>query len=138
MGYSSQPPGLSFARVVAAFLAVGGGCWGLMCLLVICTASDATPLLLFGPGYVVTIGYIFRTIVDPSRGVRLWIWGSSAVVQGAWWGGVTAFLLMGYSQGRPFEGLNILYIWWTFATFASIWGVFFDRPARMRHLAPSS
>jgi hypothetical protein len=45
-------------RGLAALLAVGGSYWGLLCLWIIRLGPDPIHLLLFGPGYLVTIGYL--------------------------------------------------------------------------------
>ncbi len=73
-------------RGLAALLAVGGSFWGYLCLssMLAVLGGDAIPLLVFGPGYLVTIGYLDLCLRVPSPGWQRAIWGASALVQGAW------------------------------------------------------
>jgi len=50
---------MSTQRLLAVILSIGGICWGIFCLpFLFWNPSDS--ILIFGPGYVVTIGYLVR------------------------------------------------------------------------------
>jgi hypothetical protein len=115
-------------RGLAALLAIGGSCWGLFCLLFMLTAGDAVHLLVFGPGYLVTIGYFVLCLRVPSPGWQRAIWGTSALVQGAWMvfffgavfsrHGLLGILWFGGVFPTPIFGA-----WWTFSFAASIYAL---------------
>jgi hypothetical protein len=108
-------------RVLAGVLAFGGVLWGLFCLLLILPYDSITALLYFGPGYVVTAGYIVRLCSTPPLGWRRAIWGLSALVQGAWLLWYLTELLRGASGPRkPFEWIALA--WWSFAFSTSVLG----------------
>ena len=119
-------------RGLAALLAIGGSYWGLECFGSIrprlwhgrLLGPDPIPLLVFGPGYLVTIGYLVLCLRVPSPGWQRAIWGASALVQGAWllvfigaefriWGGFADLIF-----GNPIFGA-----WWTFSFAASIYAL---------------
>jgi hypothetical protein len=56
----------SVPRALAVFLAVGGCYWGLL-LSPWVLRSDLSPLAvaIFGPGYLLTIGYVIRCVSTP-------------------------------------------------------------------------
>ncbi len=61
---------------IPMLLATGGICWGGLLLPMILQAEHRLlPILLFGPGYVVTLGYLIRAFSTPSLGGRYVIWG---------------------------------------------------------------
>ncbi len=104
-------PALSWPRIIAIVLALGGTFWGVFLLLGFGPAA-LFPFP-FGVGYVVTAGYIVRAVSVPSLGVRRAIWIASFVVQGAWL----------QSVGLPDllrTGPNVFSVWWGFATVASV------------------
>lgn len=116
------------ARMLALALAIGGCGWGLL-LSPWLFRSDVSPLAVavFGPGYVVTLGYIVRAITTPRPTVRVFIWSSSLLVQGGWlsyvtWGIVSA----GELAAKDFA--NGMTAWWAFATVVSAAGLFLDLP----------
>src|ERR1700677_1270816 len=68
-------------RILAGLLAAGGIFWGLLCLENIDYSLHS---LIFIPGYIITVGYIVRCFYTPRLFWLRVIWGSSAIVQGAW------------------------------------------------------
>ena len=111
-------------RILAGVLALGGSCWGIL-LSPWLFQRDASPLawVVFGPGYVVTVGYIIRTFSTPPLGVRRLIWIASLLVQGAWllwiiWG-ISERLAAGNTVNEPILVVG----WWLFATGASVAGL---------------
>jgi hypothetical protein len=123
------------ARSLAIVLALGGCFWGLL-LAPWLFRADVSPLavVVFGPGYLVTLGYIVRSASTPPTGVRLLIWVSSLLVQGAWllfltWG-VIEKIAAGGSATHDIG--NIMTAWWIFATAASAVGLVADWPKQAR------
>ena len=119
------------ARSLAILLALGGCLWGLL-LSPWLFQRDVSPLAIavFGPGYLVTLGYIVRSISTPPPGARLLIWVSSLLVQGGWllfliWG-VIEKLVAGGSVARDIA--NPATAWLVFATVASLVGLLADLP----------
>jgi hypothetical protein len=111
-------------RILASALAVGGVVWGLFCLPFFIIGDISRSLMLFGPGYLITIGYICRTFWTPISEWRRMIWGTSAIVQGAW---LTWVLIEATKRGL--RGIAFEYIslgWWAFAFLASLYGVVRD------------
>jgi hypothetical protein len=119
------------ARSLATLLAIGGCFWGLL-LSPWLLRPDVSPLAVavFGPGYLVTVGYIVRSVSKPPTAGRLLIWLSSLLVQGAW----LLFLIWGMIEkvaaGRSaaHDVANATTAWWAFATLASVVGLLADLP----------
>jgi hypothetical protein len=114
--------------MLAGLLALGGLFWGLL-LSPWLFRSGASPLawLVFGPGYLVTLGYAVRAVSTPPLAARRLIWVCSLLVQGAWlsylgWR-VTEQLALGRSVKEP----GIMAAWWVFATVASCVGLFTEQ-----------
>jgi hypothetical protein len=106
-------------RVLAIVFSVVGVGWGLFCLPLV--FSSFYGLILFGPGYIVTAGYVARACLELSWGVRVGIWWLSALVQGAW----LIWALCGISQGAWFRGFAfewVTLVWWACAFVASMFG----------------
>lgn len=101
-------------KKLAIALAVGGVLWGAVLLLIFGPAA-LFPVP-FGIGYLVTAGYIFRACHD-ANGIRSWIWGLSAGVQGIWLAMLTLFTLAGSVE----PGIIILMPWWIASFAGSIW-----------------
>ena len=112
-------------RLLAAVLAVGGVLWGLFCLPIFVNNEHVErPIMVFGPGYVVTIGYICRILWTMDRDLRRLVWGASALVQGAW---LCWFLIGILNQG--FRGFAFQYLalsWWTFSFLVSAYALIVD------------
>jgi hypothetical protein len=120
----SQQANANTFRLVASFLAVAGSVWGLFCLLFFIAGDPLHSLVLFGPGYVITVGYICRAILTPSRQWRRVIWGSSALLQGAW---LTWFVIETARVGiRGFAFEYLSFGWWAFASVVSVCGFIID------------
>jgi hypothetical protein len=120
-------------RRLAIFLAIGGVLWRLFCLPFLILGVPWRALPTFGPGYLVTVGYLVRACCNPPIRLRVAIWLLSALVQGAW-----LLLALGLVvQGEYFDdyykaftfGVVIL-AWWTFAFAASVYGVLHDRDSK--------
>lgn len=112
-----------FCRYLAGVLAVGGCGWGLFCLVLIVACPGA--ILFFAPGYLVTLGYIWRAIDPPDTEARQMIWGWSCIVQGAW------LVLLGFSvisNGRNFTDPFCFLAtgWWVNAFALSVSGLCVD------------
>lgn len=108
------------ATGLASLLALRGIFWGGFLALVI-GRSGWTPIavLILGPGYAVTLGYLIRVFGNPTPGWRQTIWGSSILVQGAW-------LVLHFIDATNHEARNLFNlpgVWWMFATVASIVGL---------------
>lgn len=122
-------------RRLARVLALGGFLWSLFCLPLMLVGVPVRTVLIFGPGYFVTVGYFARAIMPnpPSAAAYLWarsIWWTSAVVQGTWlgwWLSAVIENLRGPTVITPF-GI-VVTVWWTFATLASIYGALTERNA---------
>jgi hypothetical protein len=120
-------------RAVAAVLATAGIGWGSFCVIFLLRGDLLRSLLLFGPGYVVTIGYLWRAIVNPDPAWRRVIWGASALVQGGW---IIWSLIGSIQHGRilTFPFANLSNAWWACSFVASLIGVLADvdecRPPR--------
>jgi hypothetical protein len=97
-------------KTIAGILAVGGFLWGLLCLPFIISGKTLHSLLIFGPGYIVTIGYFIRWFSIPRLSIRRAIWLSSLLVQGAW---LAIYLLLFALEPTAF-GL-FFGLWWIFA-----------------------
>ncbi len=115
-------------RIVAGFLAIGGIYWGVLLLPWMPQPENLLlKLFVFGPGYVVTLGYWIRVLASPPLlGIQL-IWGASVLVQGGWLvchvvatlgreGGVTRL-------AQP----KLVVAWWLFATVGSVVALMLER-----------
>jgi len=102
-------------KKLATLLAIGGVLWGVVLLLMFGPAA-LFPVP-FGIGYLVTAGYIFRACHD-ANGIRSWIWGLSAAVQGTWLAIFTLFTLAGSAEPGS---IIILMPWWIASFAGSIW-----------------
>ena len=117
--------GINHLRILAGVLATGGILWGLFCLPLLWDFDSLLKPLIFGPGYLATVGYFIRCLSTPSLIWRRVIWVASILVQGAWlttllWEQVTRQGFFGHASGA---GLLILGGWWTFAFFVSVYGL---------------
>jgi hypothetical protein len=108
-------------RLMAGLLAAGGIFWGLFCFLFIIAGDKARAFLVFGPGYLVTAGYVIRFRSILSLPFRRGIWAFSLLVQGAWLGWYLWGALHGGARSSAFEFLCV--IWWSFAVVASLFGL---------------
>ena len=115
-------------RFLVVLLALGGCFWGLM-LAPWLFHADVTPLgiIIFGPGYLITMAYIVRSVCTPPLNVRRLIWVGSFVIQGAWlilgtWGMAEMVL-----NGQTLNETILLVLWWVFATYASVAGLLTER-----------
>ena len=107
-------------RLLAGLLAIGGSFWGLI-LSPWLFRPEASPLAwaVFGPGYLITIGYIIRTISMPPLGVRYLIWVSSLLVQGAWLLWLIWAVIVQLADDHSVNEPSMMAAWWFFATVAS-------------------
>ena len=117
-------------RIFAGVLAAGGVFWGLFCLPLMIVGVPIRTIPTFGPGYLVTAGYIMRALMaSPPSGLAVVLaramWWLSALVQGAW----LSWLILGLIE-NPYDstiwtpfGVLIL-LWWTFAFAVSVYGIF--------------
>jgi len=109
-------------QLLATILALGGIAWGLLGLYFIVYGESVSAVMLFAPGYLVTIGYIWRACWLPSVQWRKVIWGFSVIVQGAW----LVFDLTTFHL----DFRSVLYflpvVWWLFACSGSLWGLVAD------------
>jgi len=108
-------------RLLAGLLAIGGTYWGVLLGGLIPHAEHPLrPLLVFGPGYLVTLAYYVRVFTPPPLLGRQWIWWLSILVQGGW----LAWHLTGtLNQGGPLVRLTeppLVVGWWILATAASV------------------
>lgn len=128
------PRGLWIPRLLAALLALGGCFWGLI-LSPWFFRRDVSPLAIatFGPGYLVTLGYIVRSVSTPPLGARYLIWASSFLVQGAWLLWLSWGTMEGIAAGRSVlrDVANPMAAWWVFATAASVVGLLCERPKQI-------
>ncbi len=84
-------------------------------------------VLVFGPGYLVTVGYIARSVCTPPFVFRRLIWIASFLVQGAWLAYIGSEIVEELCSGRTFNEPLIPLLWWAFATIASVVGLLTDR-----------
>jgi hypothetical protein len=100
-------------RLIAILLAIGGCYWGVL-LAGLITQENAIRSLVYGPGYVVTAGYLVRAFCNVSVGWRRAIWIVSAIVQGTW--------LMFVGLGDILNGkLQLPNLWWLVTTVVSVY-----------------
>jgi hypothetical protein len=112
-------------QLFAFFLAIGAAVWGLFCSYFLIFGDRDYSLLLFGPGYLVLVGYIWRCIVTPPIPYRVIIWGVSALLQGAWlvWG-----LMALWHDGARFTAFQSLALCWWLGSFSiSVYGLIADK-----------
>lgn len=118
---------LNIPRVIASLLALGACFWGILLSPMIAQASEKPLVLLtIGPGYVVTLGYLILVFIPPPLPARLFIWGLSVLVQGAWliWFGVA--FMQKVAQGGSWNEPPLVVGWWLFATIGSIVGLLLE------------
>ena len=121
------PPWLP--RLLAVLLALGGCFWGLL-LSPWIFRPGVSPAAIsgFGPGYLVTLGYIVRSVSTPPLIARRLIWAGSIMVQGSWlvwivWA-IFEQVLAGHTLNEP-----VLFVaWWLFATATSVVGLLAEGP----------
>lgn len=111
---------------IAFILLIGGCFWGLI-LLPYFLLGGPRFWLIFGPGYLVTMGYALRAYDRTlSQSARKYFWIASVLVQGGW----LAFAIVAMTLGRYFTpGLGIKGIvfssitlaWWSLSFIASIY-----------------
>src|SRR5947208_755694 len=70
-------------RVIAGLMAAIGLMWGVLTLGVTID-GDWRAVVVFGPGWLATVGYVVRATCQVTRSVAKTIWFASALVQGAW------------------------------------------------------
>jgi hypothetical protein len=107
---------LMMPRLFAAMLAVGAvPLAGLTLILLIYAITDGNVggallcfTLVFGPGCLLTVGYVVRAVHTPAFPTRVKFWCFSFVVQGVW-------LVIGL-RDHPFSSATL---WWSFAFIAS-------------------
>src|SRR3954468_4788429 len=112
------------SRLISLILAIGGAFWGVFCAFFFLCGDPFAALMYLGPGYVVTAAYWWRLFSTPPVESRRFIWGLSALVQGAWcvWG-VIALIHDGW-RNVCFDLLTNG--WWVFALVASVYCLFTD------------
>lgn len=108
-------------RILAGLLAIGGTSWGIL-LFPWIRDSERLPqaILLFGPGYVVTLAYYIRVLTLPPLLGRQCIWWLSFLVQGGW---LAWHLIANLCSAGPLIRLTEPHRpvgWWCFATAASV------------------
>ena len=129
---SPEPPNPGRAvkvRTMARVLAVGATMWGVLCAWFVIFGSWAG-VLIFGPGYVITVGYYWRAFGRPSPKWCRAIWGLSLLVQGSWFGCMVTALFSGPPRGDLSSGDLwgiIMVAWWTGATIVSLVALLIDR-----------
>jgi hypothetical protein len=102
-------------------LAIGGLCWGaLLAPFVFDGRNDVLPFLVFGPGYVVTSGYLIRAFSTPPLGIRQGIWVLSLLVQGVWLVVESLQVLNSFRSLSHLVSDLLSLSWWFVATVASV------------------
>jgi hypothetical protein len=116
---------------LAYVLALGGCFWGLL-LSPWLFRPDVSPLavVIFGPGYLVTLGYIVRSVCTPPLMARRLIWIASLLVQGAWLAWFAWALVEKIAAGGAPNEPALPVAWWVFATAASAIGLFTEKSKR--------
>jgi hypothetical protein len=122
-------------RTLATLLLIGGSFWTFFCLVFFVVGPASRTIPVFGPGLLVTVGYLVRaTMQNPSETfIRLQfvrgIWALSALVQGTWLA-VFGWTLLAepndHTLTSPF-GIT-MFAWWSFATGVSVYA-FICEPA---------
>jgi len=107
-------------RLIAVMLALAGLVWGVFLLAVALSSAGANWgffFAVFGPGYLVTIGYLLRAAGTPPLRVRQGIWVVSILVQGAW---LVLDVAENLPRSRPWESESLLLPgWWLLAVVCS-------------------
>jgi hypothetical protein len=113
-----------FARLLAVLLALGGCFWGLL-LSPWIFQPDVSPAAIsgFGPGYLITLGYIVRSVSTPPLMVRRLIWGASIIIQGSWLAWIIWAICEQVIAGHTLNEPSLPVVWWLFATVASVVGL---------------
>lgn len=111
-------------RILAIILAIIASAWGVFCALFALFGDRLAAIEMFGIGYIVAAGYIWRAISAPPVACRRAIWGLSATVQGCWlaWG-ILALMHDGW-RNTVFD--VITNGWWLFAFVVSAYAVVRD------------
>jgi hypothetical protein len=117
-------------------LALGGTFWGVL-LAPWLFQPGVSPVawVVFGPGYLVTIGYVIRAIGTPPRGARYLIWVSSLLIQGAWLLWLIWDVTERVAEGRSVNEPSLMAAWWLFATVSSVVGLLTERPTMAEQVA---
>lgn len=120
-------------RNLSIVLAIGGVFWSLFCAGLIAIGQVERTLPIFGPGYVITLGYIMRALIkNPSetlirlRFIRS-MWLVSAIIQAAWLIPI-GFAVFTHAQEWTLRspGILAMMIWWIFATLVSLYGWLYE------------
>lgn len=118
-------PELEGPRLIAGLLSLGGYFWSLFCLPIFLIGLQHLSLPILGPGYLVTVGYLYRYFGRPAYSFRQVIWGGSALVQGAW----LIWAALGMSHQAFLNPFDIVALtWWSFALVASVAALCFESP----------
>jgi hypothetical protein len=105
-------------------LAFGACYWGMLLLpMLIRPDVSLLTLLIFGPGYLVTVGYLIRAVSCPPLLVRRFIWLASLLVQGTWIVCISATMAEQINLGLALNEPILPLAWWVFATVASVIGL---------------
>jgi hypothetical protein len=115
-------------RVIAVLLAIGGIFWGVLLLPLIPHAEHPIrPLLVFGPGYLVTVAYLVRAITTPPLRYRQVIWVLSILVQGGWLALDIVDILGKEEPTTRLTNANSMDAWWLIATVGSAVALMMER-----------
>jgi hypothetical protein len=106
---------LYIPKIIAGLLAIGGAWWGFLCLLAWVGWNPPSGIIMFGPGYFVTMGYAWRAVATPALWLRRGLWIASFFVQGGW----LFYYLLHIEGGVVRDYFNVLTYWWFFATIGS-------------------
>jgi hypothetical protein len=118
-----EPEQVKVLRLMACILAAGATGWGILCALFV-LQGDWRAQVILGPGYLVTVGYYWRTFGHPSPRWCRAIWGLSLLVQGAWLGWIV-FAMFSVPLGAGLFGCFVI-VWWAFAAAASLAALFME------------
>jgi hypothetical protein len=113
------------ARLLAAFLAVGGLVWGAWCLWLAVSSGQPLALVIFAPGYLVTAGSLVLAVATPPLRRRRFLWKLAVVVQAAW----LVWFLWEEAEHNfgVFSWFVVAYAgWWAVATAAAVAGFAID------------
>jgi hypothetical protein len=115
-------------RMLAGMLALGGLFWGLL-LSPWLFRPEASLLawLVFGPGYLVTLGYVIRATCTPPLAARRLIWVCSLLIQGGWLLSIAWAEIGQLALGRSVHEPSLASAWWLFATVVSFVGFFAEK-----------
>lgn len=119
---------LNIPRVIASLLALGACFWGILLSPLVAESSEKPMVFLtLGPGYGITLGYLILVLIPPALPARLFIWGLSVLVQGAWLVWISVGLVQRLAQGGNWNEPPLLAGWWLFATVGSIVGLLLEK-----------